>query len=121
MLSVGGLAVGTGICEFRKQKASYEHSSVPLELQQDINPKEKVDIDISSEIGIKDIIPIEPFIPQTSDNDEAMVQLQDYWKNISLDALNFFKGADPRLERLINFMKKNAISTILARILLTKL
>jgi tetratricopeptide (TPR) repeat protein len=39
---------------------------------------------------------------------KRMIQLQDYWKKISFEALNLFRDADSKVATLIDYMDKNA-------------
>lgn len=43
---------------------------------------------------------------------ERMLQIQKYWKEVSLESLNLFREADQMIIELIEFMDKNAIYSI---------
>jgi len=51
---------------------------------------------------------IEPYKPQGDEEVEQMKHLQEYWKKVSLEALNRFINADPIMPRLYEFFEKNA-------------
>lgn len=58
------------------------------------------------------VTPIKPFQPHETDYTRRMIELQNYWRGISLDALNRFRNADPQVGELIEFMEKNAVTSI---------
>ena len=43
---------------------------------------------------------------------EQLIQMQEYWKDISENALGMFKNADPRAASLREFMQKNAFYSL---------
>lgn len=62
-----------------------------------------------------------PSVPMTSiapatltsqDDFSKSMELQRYWKSLSMEALEMFRGADPRVAELIDFMSKNAYYSI---------
>ncbi|MFA7277493.1 MAG: hypothetical protein WC101_00705 [Candidatus Gracilibacteria bacterium] len=52
--------------------------------------------------------PIRPVVLTGQDNLNRMLELQEYWKRISLEALEGFRNADPKVAELIQFMSENA-------------
>ncbi len=52
--------------------------------------------------------PVKPAVLTAQDTLNRMIELQEYWKRISLEALEGFRNADPKVAELIQFMSENA-------------
>lgn len=108
--SYSGVHYQLGKIYEKKDDVSKAEKEYIKEIQ--INPK---NIDAREAIGrIKRTLPrykfsvIEPVELSEEIKLKRMIQLQDYWKKISSEALNLFRGADSKLASLIEFMDKNA-------------
>jgi len=64
-------------------------------------------------VAISAVTPIEPLVYKSANKmPDQMLELQDYWKKTSLDSLDRFKEAHPKVPELARFMRENAYYSI---------
>lgn len=85
--------------------------SAPLSPEAPIQESQSI-VSVPPDIGIKQFTKIQPFKPQSEIAIENLIELQNYWKQTSLDALRYFQAADPKITELIQYIENKAFFSI---------